>query len=98
MLLECRPKRGFLCHGLGFRINALVSDLGVLGPGRDQPPAKHDECACSGVWFNPYGRNVLRWSDVLAGLKDRRFIDLDLFGNDFGRSRLRKASTHRYSS
>lgn len=38
--------------------------------------------------------NGLRRRDVVAGLKERQVRDSELFGNQFGRGSLCKASTH----
>jgi hypothetical protein len=51
--------------------------------------------SAAGVGFNLYGHHGLRWSDVVAGLKEwQRFLDLELFGNGFGRGCLGESSTH----
>jgi hypothetical protein len=93
--LEGIPKRGFLCNRLSLRIDTLIPDLGVFRPRWDQAPTKLDESACRGVGFNPYRGDVLRRSDIVAGLKEwRRFLDLELFSNDLGRGYLRKSSAH----
>lgn len=51
---------------------------------------------CGGVRINSYGHNGLRRRDVVAGLKEWKFSNLELFSNDVGRGSLRKASTHDY--
>jgi hypothetical protein len=35
----------------GFGVDALIPNLGVFRPRRDQPPAEHDEFACRGCIF-----------------------------------------------
>ncbi len=80
--LEGGPKRRLLRNRLRFGIDTLIPDLGVFRPRWDQAPTKLDESARRGVGFNPYGHHGLRWSDVVAGLKERKVSDLELFGND----------------
>ena len=92
--LEGRPKRRLLCHGLGFRIDALIPDLRVFGPGRDEPPAEHNERPCCTVGIDPYGSDGLRWSNVVAGCEQRRSGEVKLLGNHLRGGGLAKTSTH----
>lgn len=92
--LEGSPKRGLLCHGLCFGVDALGANLGVFGPRRNQPPAQHDQFSERGVGFNPYGSHGLRRRDVVAGLEQGRVGDGKLLGNHIGGGRLGEASAH----
>jgi len=79
--LECGTKRGFLRHGLGLGIDALMPDLRVLGPGRDEPPAEHDERPRCGVGIDPYDGDGLRRGNVVTGREQGRRHDVKLLGD-----------------
>ena len=64
----------------------------MAAPATDQPIREHDECACGGVWFNPYGRNLLRRGDVVAGCEQRWIGEFKLLGNHLRPGGLGKAS------
>ena len=52
--LEGGPKGGLLRYGLGFGINALMPDLGVFGPGRNQAPAQLHQLTGRRTRLDPY--------------------------------------------
>ena len=92
--LEGGTKRGFLRHGFRFGVEALMPDLRVLGPGRDQAPAEHDERPCGRAGIDSYGGDGLRRSDVVAGCEQGWRRNTKLLGDHLRRGRLGKASTH----
>ena len=93
-LLECRSKGGFLGHGLTLGVDTLVADLGILGPRRNQAPAKQDAITFHRLRIETNDRHTLRWGDVVVGLEQRGIVNLKLFRDDFQGSRLGEASTH----
>lgn len=66
-----------LCNCLSLRIDILIIDLGTFCPRWNQAPSKLNESAYCGIGVNSDGHNGLSWSDIVAGLKEWRFLDLD---------------------
>jgi hypothetical protein len=79
--LEGGTEGRFLRHGFRFGVNALIPDLRVLGPGRDQAPAEHDERPCGSVGIDSYGGDGLRRGDVVPRGDPRRRRDVQLLGD-----------------
>lgn len=67
---ERRPERGLDRGGLGSCIDELVTDGGVLRPGRNESPPDHGETALAGVV--PHHRGALARCEVVARAKVRR--------------------------
>jgi len=67
-------------HGFGPGVDGAEFRLGLLGPGRDQPPAREHQLALA-FGILPDDRHVLAGRDVVAGNQSRDIFQVELAAN-----------------